>query len=101
HPETAREPALYERLLSRSSLPLSPDGSGLGSTSGCLSKRNAECLEDRLEDMFCVAPFDQPNVQRQAGSDCKLTKEVRDEIRAETSDPRVRQIDVGDNEGPA
>src|SRR6266487_5688222 len=64
-----------------------------------LSDCHAECLEDRLEHVLGIVAADQPHVQREPTSLGKLVEEARHEIRAETADPRLGQVDVGDHEG--
>src|SRR4029453_10282155 len=66
----------------------------------CLRERHAERLEDRLEHVLRIVAVDQADVQRKPSALRELVQEARDEVGAETADPRLREIDVRYDERP-
>src|SRR4030095_14648191 len=66
-----------------------------------LAERRAPRLEDRLQDVLRLAALDQADVQREPGRARELVEEARRQIRREPADPRLGEVDVGDDERPS
>jgi hypothetical protein len=63
-----------------------------------LRERYTQRLEDRLEHVLRIGAVEEAYVQRQAGTFCKALEEAACDVGAETADPRLREIDVRDDE---
>src|SRR2546421_1414684 len=65
-----------------------------------LGERDAERLEDRLEDVLRVLALDQPHVERQARALGELPEEPGDDVALDARNVGVREVDVRDDERP-
>src|SRR4051812_15337066 len=63
-----------------------------------LRERGAERLEDRLENVMRVGAVEQAHVQCQRGAVRELAQERGDDVGRDATEPRLRQVDVRDQE---
>src|SRR5689334_1945585 len=63
-----------------------------------LGERDAERLEDRLEHVLRIGSVQKPDMQRHARPLGELLEEAACDVRAETADARLRQVDVRDEQ---
>src|SRR3954470_1215839 len=73
---------------------LSATFSSFGATSLC--ERDAERLEDRLQDVLGVGPVQEPHVERHAGALGELLEKATRDVGPEPPDPCLREVDVRD-----
>jgi hypothetical protein len=65
-----------------------------------LPERCADRLEDRGEHVLWILAFQQADVQVEPRRLDELAQELRRDVVAETADPQVGEVDVGDQQRP-
>src|SRR5438105_4996111 len=64
----------------------------------CLCQSDTQGLEDRVEDVLGVGAVEEAHVQRQPGAVGEPFEETARDIGSEPADPRLRKIDVRDEQ---